>query len=162
MFERKPFIYLFMTSGGFYFYDVNTSQIIRTQRPVWQLLFKIMRGNFNPTECSSEEQDALQIMRSMMDEGLLSSKQIAEIVHPYNEYLPSILKNTLNTVTLQVTQQCNFRCEYCIYSGDYENRGHAERTMSFETAKKSIDFVLSSSKDSHAFHVGFYGGEPLL
>ena len=61
-----------------------------------------------------------------------------------------------------MTQQCNLRCEYCAYSGIYDNRTHSNKRMSFETAKKSIDFFLDHSRDSESIAFGFYGGEPLL
>jgi organic radical activating enzyme len=63
---------------------------------------------------------------------------------------------------LQVTQQCNLRCQYCAYSGAYYNRTHNSARMSFETAKRAIDFLLARSHESDHVHVGFYGGEPLL
>jgi len=34
--------------------------------------------------------------------------------------------------------------------------------MSWDIAKKSIDFMLSHSADANAIDVSFYGGEPLL
>lgn len=64
---------------------------------------------------------------------------------------------------LQVTQQCNLRCEYCAFSGIYkENRVHSGNRMSFETAKRAIDFYLEHSVDTPSAFIGFYGGEPLL
>ncbi len=65
-------------------------------------------------------------------------------------------------MALQVTQQCNLRCEYCVYSGGYLNRGHNNKKMTFEVAKRSIDFLISHSRDSSNIALGFYGGEPLL
>ena len=65
-------------------------------------------------------------------------------------------------MTLQVTQQCNLKCEYCPYSGGFYNRQHNNRKMSFEIAKKAIDFYFLHSFDIPDAQIGFYGGEPLI
>ncbi|SFU40393.1 uncharacterized protein SAMN04487886_10201 [Clostridium sp. DSM 8431] len=63
---------------------------------------------------------------------------------------------------LQLSQQCNFRCEYCPYSGGYINRSHSNKRMDLSTALKGIDFFISHSKNSKLLAIGFYGGEPLI
>ena len=70
-----------------------------------------------------------------------------------------------HTVTFQVTDSCNLSCKYCYQI----NKG--KRSMSFETAKKAIDLLLSGEKgfkdfispdNSPAIIIDFIGGEPLL
>lgn len=69
------------------------------------------------------------------------------------------------TVTFQVTDECNLACTYCyqIHKG--------KRRMKFETAKKMIDLILSGEKGmkdyinphkSPGLIIDFIGGEPLL
>lgn len=72
-------------------------------------------------------------------------------------------------LTLCITDDCNLRCKYCAYSGEYSNtRVHGKDAMSFEVAKKSCDKFLEyfySVQDKHPLKIpliGFYGGEPLL
>ncbi len=60
--------------------------------------------------------------------------------HPVTEYYDSFLNNNLSNIILQITQKCNLNCSYCIYSGNYHNRQHANKWMSVETAKKAIDY----------------------
>ena len=72
------------------------------------------------------------------------------------------LHSSVESITLQVTQQCNLKCNYCPYSGSYYNREHSNRHMSFETAKQAIDFYIAHSFDIPVAHIGFYGGEPLI
>lgn len=65
-------------------------------------------------------------------------------------------------LVLELTQQCNFRCEYCIYSGAYIfERQHNETTMSMEIIDKVISSFFVNSVDPPKY-VSFYGGEPLL
>ena len=84
------------------------------------------------------------------------------IEHPDTDTLEFRANHLCRQLTLQVTQQCNLRCEYCAYSGIYKNRVHNNSNMDWETAKKAIDFFLSHSRDSKEIALGFYGGEPLL
>ncbi len=157
---EKAFIHCFRTPGGYYVYDVNRNSIVKIEQAVYKILS-------NRTEmenvCDNEiNDDAYDIIKCMLDNGFLSSNRIKEIVHPADELLEYYLDNKLRMLTLQVTQQCNLRCKYCVYSGDYTNRTHTNKRMNIETAKKGIDFLISHSRDCDNISVGFYGGEPLL
>ncbi|WP_313346270.1 radical SAM peptide maturase, CXXX-repeat target family [Sedimentibacter sp.] len=65
------------------------------------------------------------------------------------------------TITLGVTEACDLRCRYCYMTGKNSNS-----RMSFETAKKAVDFVLSEEngyfKDKESVIWDFIGGEPFL
>lgn len=70
---------------------------------------------------------------------------------------------------IKTTDNCNYRCNYCIYSDHYpfsSNYGTAK--MNDETAIKAIEYYLNHIKiqrsylsDKKAF-IAFYGGEPLI
>ena len=97
--------------------------------------------------------------------GYLSGKSVIEhIAHPYSEILDVLLIRKISHITLQVTQQCNFRCDYCVYSEEHSarQRNHSNRKMNFDTAKKALDLLRKCSVDSASVNIGFYGGEPLL
>nr|WP_237076397.1 MULTISPECIES: radical SAM protein [unclassified Neglectibacter] len=76
--------------------------------------------------------------------------------------MEEIASSQLEDLLLQVTQNCNLRCEYCTYSGKYYNRTHSTNHMSFEVASQSVDFFMERAKDKNSVVIGFYGGEPLL
>ncbi len=58
--------------------------------------------------------------------------------------------------TIFVTQQCNLRCSYCYIE-------KKQKTISFTTAEKVIDFIFKKSILGHEeINIGFFGGEPLL
>lgn len=72
-------------------------------------------------------------------------------------------------LTLKVTEQCNMRCEYCIYSEHYPNtKPYSDTYMDWDIAKKAIDDYLSHFYYSWTRNkekkpvIAFYGGEPLL
>ncbi len=152
--EGDPFIHIFKTPSLHYLYDVNSNRILKISKS----LYNALAGN-RSEELSAEDQS---VIRKMKTQGLLSCKRLENIVHPANDYLDYYLQNKLGMVNLQVTQDCNLRCLYCAYSGSYKNRSHAKKSMSLETAKKTIDFYIANSCDTGRIPVGFYGGEPLL
>jgi len=72
-------------------------------------------------------------------------------------------------LVLEVTQKCNFRCKYCVFSGNYlYSRNHTNLSMTYEIARKSIDFFISLVHSKNYLNnpssvsIGFYGGEPFL
>jgi uncharacterized protein len=80
-----------------------------------------------------------------------------------------ILRNGLQELILEITQECNLRCKYCVYSESYPSvRGYTPKDMSKETALKAIDVYFSLLKEGRSYNpyreprIGFYGGEPLL
>lgn len=80
------------------------------------------------------------------------------------EILAKRLQN-LPQLIFEISANCNLRCAYCVYNGNYFNqRSLTPNNMDFETARKGIDTVYSHIKDrnSKEFALSFYGGEPLL
>jgi len=66
------------------------------------------------------------------------------------------------TLILEITEQCNFRCSYCVFDESYDNeRTHSFFKMGTDTAYKAIDNFKSRTENDYAYIV-FYGGEPLL
>lgn len=94
------------------------------------------------------------------------TKQVYCSEHEVEKYLKV---SGFQQLTLVVTENCNYRCKYCSYSGEYENqRQHNNSMMTFDTAKKAIDYYLAEyeKKKNKNFTesalIGFYGGEPFL
>jgi uncharacterized protein len=72
----------------------------------------------------------------------------------------------LQTLVVNVTNQCNLSCTYCYEYGedkivDTEN-GRQPKFMSEETARASVDFMLRESRDNRKAHMTFFGGETLM
>lgn len=149
----QPFIHLLDIPYGKYVFDVNKSSAIKVPDAVYAYL-KDMTN-----EPDAEVREYLEDLRA---QGYLKEKHVKVSEHPVTEYYHSFIKNNLGQLTLQVTQGCNLKCEYCAYSGNYFNREHTNKAMSFETAKKAIDYFISHARDSSHFAISFYGGEPLL
>jgi uncharacterized protein len=72
----------------------------------------------------------------------------------------------LQTLVVNVTNQCNLSCTYCYEYGedkivDTEN-GKQPKFMTAETARASVDFALRESRESARAHITFFGGETLM
>lgn len=73
---------------------------------------------------------------------------------------PSFSMGKLVTdITFSVTEECNLRCKYC-----YLAHKNNHNKMKIETAKKAVDYILSSKEFFNEKSViwNFIGGEPLL
>lgn len=103
--------------------------------------------------------------------GIIFGEQIEDfndIVNP-KDIEKYLTVNGFQQLTLMITEDCNIRCKYCVYSGNYTNsRVHGNNCMDFSIAKEAVVKYLEgfkSVKNRNPFLVpaiGFYGGEPLL
>jgi uncharacterized protein len=70
----------------------------------------------------------------------------------------------LNTIVLNVTNQCNLACTYCYEYGEDKivdtEHGKQSKFMTEKTALESVDFLLKES--GRVAHLTFFGGETLL
>ncbi len=65
---------------------------------------------------------------------------------------------------LKITNRCNLNCIYCYNHNTYKS-DELEKDMDFETAKNSIDYILSDdafNSNNDKLKIQFTGGEPLL
>lgn len=142
------------THRGNYVYDRNTHTVMPVDEESFEELRAYEQGKLDEEHCH-----ALQNFRSM---GILEENVVKEIRHPDTDFLEHYADCRVRQVVLQVTQQCNLRCAYCAYSGNYFTREHCDKKMTFETAKKAIDFGIQHSNETEEMCFSFYGGEPLL
>jgi len=70
----------------------------------------------------------------------------------------------LQTVVMNVTNQCNLSCSYCYEYGEDRIATPEGKTkfMSEETARQTVDFLLDQSPGRRMVHLTFFGGETLL
>ncbi len=157
----NSFIHLFKTPGGHYLYDVNKNVILGLSEEEYKIL---EYRNIDDTSKGTSEfsAQAVESIEHLRDLGFLSEKRPKEMYHSLNDTILSHLNTKVNMITLQITKQCNLRCKYCVYSGNYEDRVHSNEKMTLDTARKGMDFYIEHSKDNENSFLAFYGGEPLL
>ncbi len=156
-----PLFKLLKTPRKKYFYDVGKKEIVMISNRLFNDLRMVENGELSWNEFLSRSGEELT---SLLDEGYLLPNMIKHIRHPFSDLCLPLLERKIDKITLQITQECNFRCKYCLYSeeANHKQRTHSNRTMTWETAKQAIDFYFHHSIDSPTRNIGFYGGEPLL
>lgn len=133
-----PFIRLFKGHSGYYAYDVNTNQLLRISKDLFNYLKVLLR------EKSASENplisDELQLLQK---KGYLSSHFPDHIKRLDADDLEYYLNHRMSELIIQVTQSCNFACQYCKYSYDTTglNHHHNNLYMTWETAQRCIDFL---------------------
>ena len=138
-----------------YLYDRHTNALIMLTEEEYEELQRVEQKLLPPEESS--------VVAKYQKQGLMMPNVVKVIRHPKMDIVEQYLKTRLKQLTLQVTQNCNLRCNYCAYSGLYSgNRRHGFRHMSWEAAKTAIDFFLARSHSLSEVTIGFYGGEALL
>lgn len=155
---HKPNVHLFHLYQEYYFYDVNTNAIVKISKE----LYKYLNGELYEKSSGHLSENAEKGLDYLKSKGLLAECNTQSTIHFETNLLENLYQSNLSTLTLQVTQNCNLRCKYCVYSGSYVNRIHTNKRMDWRTAKKAIDFLYQHSKCSSNVAFGFYGGEPLL
>ena len=67
-----------------------------------------------------------------------------------------------NTLALLTSPHCQLNCNYCYAnSGNFGITEYTE-SMTFDTAKKAVDFYFNLLGNKEEYNILFFGGEPLL
>lgn len=153
-----PLMKLIRTPRAFYFYETNHDTIIEISEELYQYFSE---SNYTkiPTPALQQEIDYLK------KAGHLSTHRVQEIRHPETDELAYKANHFMTQLLLQVTQACNLCCIYCAYANNGNSelqRKHSSKMMTFETAKKAIDFYAEHSDGVEHITISFYGGEPLI
>ena len=158
----KPFVYMFQYLKGYYLFDINKNLIVEVTKGLYMALGdmcnsgnKIAMSNYSPSVVAS--------LNALESRGFLSSNKPKETLNPLSLVSYDHLTYNLKGMVFQLSQNCNLKCRYCIFSGEtILSRGHSNKNMTWEIAKKSIDFFATHSWFSEEVSFGFYGGEPLM
>lgn len=142
------------TPKGSYVYDRNRDAILKISSSEFAELEAISNGEI--------EAERSEVVYKYQKFGYLEPNKLVRIEHPYTNSVEHFLAHHMEQLILQVTQSCNLRCGYCVYSGAYSNRVHSDLNMDISTAVAAIDFYVKSAEEKEVLKIAFYGGEPLL
>jgi uncharacterized protein len=160
----------FKTASGFYLYDTFSNEILGVSRPTWNLIEHILQPNgdvhtpFSRALPYAQDEIATAIteLTEGINAGYLRPCGVERLAFYSDE---SELQRRVNTrirqLSLELTTDCNLRCEYCRYTHDATRlRRHSH--MHLETALKAVRVFLTHSNDAPSRAITFWGGEPLL
>ena len=160
---------LFRTKENGYIYDLGTGKILLCDEDEYKILECIFESNGLDSlhSLQMKEADLLDCLNNLKNtidkENLLKAPPLTEFgsLHTRFDLIKDQIENNLAQITLELTEKCNLRCKYCIYTEENESfRGFDSNDMTWETAKAAIDYAIGHSGEALA--VTFYGGEPLL
>lgn len=167
-----PFIKKFKTADNYYIYDVHTNEILKVDELTFELaehwgkfpsrdIIKKFQGRYSLERI---EKSLEHSHKANSQEGLFLTTRPEKLQVPWStDDIKKHLDTSLEQLILNITEDCNLRCKYCVYSGIYKHqRVHSKKFMDWPKAKKAIDFFLNRVKETKEIAVGFYGGEPLL
>ncbi|WP_316839071.1 radical SAM/SPASM domain-containing protein [Pedobacter gandavensis] len=98
-----------------------------------------------------DSKDEAGLRQKLMDLGLDASLKIND--EPLKS--PGVY-----ALSLAIAQKCNMGCSYCY--ADQGGFGAAMKSMTLETATRSIDLLLKDCPENGKVQLTFLGGEPLL
>jgi uncharacterized protein len=123
---------------------------------------KYLNNSYN----NVEEKKAISEIESKKIDLYLNQGKILDFSFPIElkkKKIKEIIQKNLSKLTICITEDCNLRCDYCVYSESYPlERNYSNKSINFYKAKKAIDFFFSTTKSEKELTIDFFGGEPLL
>jgi uncharacterized protein len=151
----QPFLYL-VPSGGIFALDALSRQAIelmRQQPYEARELHSMLVAQGADSDAARECIEELVAARALAPEGGWKDAP---------DEAPA--KFPLQTLVINLTNQCNLSCQYCYEFGadKVATPEGKPKFMEFETAKQSVDFLFAESAGRKSVHITFFGGETLM
>ena len=150
-------IHVFNIKDLYFAIDTNSGLVHAVDEIIYELLIdekfrdESMLEQLNGKYGEETVKEAISEINYLIDNKMLFTEAASYI----NKIKPAIKAMCLN-----MTHDCNLRCEYCFASqGTYNGE---KAFLSFETGKKAFDFLVKSSGKRRNLEVDFFGGEPLM
>lgn len=160
--ELKPMIHTFTVKDKYYCLDVN-SGIIHAIDEVTSRILDVYDGTNREAVYSAlatiEDTADLDEIMDEIDELINAEMLYAPMSEDF--VLTAAEKPIVKALCLNIAHDCNLACKYCFASqGDYG--GVKREHMSFDVAKRAVDFLIAHSENRQHLEIDFFGGEPLV
>ena len=146
-------IHIFNYRDKNYIYDTGSGALHECDKPTADYLkAKEMGEDIDITYITDEQiKEILGDVQGLKEQGLLYKDEIK--AYPMKS-------GFVKALCIHICHDCNFRCRYCFAD---EGAYHSKReSMSFETAKAAVDFLIANSGNRKVLEMDFFGGEPLM
>ena len=156
-FQAGPRRFLYLVPAGAIFQLDDAAALIIDllsggDRPLYQLASDLV-------ERGMPRGEAREVIGELLSAGVLINGQQPSVAA---ETPPAVFP--LQTLVLNLTNQCNLSCQYCYEFGadKVATPEGKPKFMDFETGKASVDFLLKESAGRRTVHITFFGGETLM
>ena len=146
-------IHIFNYRDKNYIYDVGSGSLHECDKATADFLRAKEQGEDIDITYITDEQikEILSDIDELKTQGLLYKDEVK--AYP-------VKSNEVKALCIHICHDCNMRCRYCFAD---EGAYHAKReSMSFETAKQAVDFLIQNSGNRKVLEMDFFGGEPLM
>lgn len=150
---------IFNTHHNNYYYDTATGKVVFCNDAEVEIISGILSEKIDlEEECSQNKNFGDFIAR----EKLFDKNENWDFIIPTRKEFKELVKGKCEQIVLELTEDCNLRCGYCIYNAHHQaHRSFSNKSMSFDIAKRSVDCVMQDYQGDE-FALTFYGGEPLV
>ena len=156
----------FSTRNKKYMYDTGTGKVFECEEIEYRVLKELFENSRIMDSIEGVSKSQLQeayknIWNLVEQEHILQVRPDLKFVRGSDETMRDLLHYDLQQIVLELTEQCNMRCRYCIYNEHNDHyRNFSPKSMSWDIAKRAVEYARDNSGDRIA--VSFYGGEPLV
>lgn len=163
MINDIPVMKFFIHNNRYFLYDTYTNSLLEISKNQYIEISYLNSIGLNRYKALNKNNQAYLDTLMLIQKGMLQAPFVDKVRNLASDYIETLLNRSVNDITLQVTRNCNFCCRYCLFANsDKLIRKHQKLDMSWEIAKKSVDFLYNHSIDAPKITISFYGGEPLL
>lgn len=152
---ENEFIYLVPTGGIF------------EMTPAAAMALKHVQNRSRTADEMARELAAAGFPQALIDEVLADLIDSQLLVSPdrqpsFHQPLPANFP--LQSMVLNLTNQCNLSCKYCYEYGEDKlaTPEGKPKFMAWETARDSVDYFFRDSGGRESLHITFFGGETLM
>lgn len=157
----KPMIHRFRQNDMNIVMDVN-SGIVHVVDDVTYRVLEFYKGEGREETLSALEKEygaeELNEVMDDLDELIRAQSLYAPMDKNYEMAIED--KPIVKALCINIAHDCNLRCKYCFAGqGGY---GQWRMLMSFDVARRAVDFLIAHSGHREHCELDFFGGEPLM
>lgn len=157
----KPMIHRFQQNGMNIVMDVNSGIV----HVVDDVTYKVLayyngtnRGMVQANLAKDYEETELNEVMDDLDELIAKEVLFAPMDKNYKMAIED--RPIIKALCINIAHDCNLRCQYCFAGqGGY---GQWRMLMSFDVARRAVDFLIAHSGPREHCELDFFGGEPLM
>lgn len=160
-YKVKPMIHRFQQNGMNIVMDVNSGIV----HVVDDVTYKVLayyngtnRGMVLANLAKDYEEAELNEVMDDLDELIAKEVLFAPMDKNYKMAIED--RPIIKALCINIAHDCNLRCQYCFAGqGGY---GQWRMLMSFDVARRAVDFLIAHSGPREHCELDFFGGEPLM
>lgn len=157
----KPMIHRFQQNGMNIVMDVNSGIVHVVDDVTYKVLAYYNGTNWGMVLANlAKDYEEAELNEVMDDLDELIAKEVLFAPMDKNYKMAIEDRPIIKALCINIAHDCNLRCQYCFAGqGGY---GQWRMLMSFDVARRAVDFLIAHSGPREHCELDFFGGEPLM